>query len=61
MATSKLYVDPSYIAEASEDEFALAFARIEWCVVDSGVITHSIMYCVAMRTFIVYPIVSRER
>lgn len=29
MATSKLYVDPSYIAEASEDEFALAFARIE--------------------------------
>ncbi|KAK7690900.1 hypothetical protein QCA50_006002 [Cerrena zonata] len=29
MATSKLYVDPSYIARAEEDEFALAFARIE--------------------------------
>ena len=30
LATSKLYVDPKYIAEADEDEFALAFARIEW-------------------------------
>ena len=32
MATSKLYVDPAFIAKASQDEFALAFARIEWYV-----------------------------
>ncbi|KAJ3814084.1 proline iminopeptidase [Lentinula aff. lateritia] len=29
MATSKLYVDPSYINRAESDEFANAFARIE--------------------------------
>ena len=32
MATSKLYVDPAMIARAEGDQFALAFARIEWCV-----------------------------
>jgi len=30
MATSRLYVDPEYIAHAADDDkFALAFARIE--------------------------------
>ncbi|PBL03527.1 proline iminopeptidase [Armillaria gallica] len=29
MSTSKLYVDPSYIARAESDDFANAFARIE--------------------------------
>jgi len=29
MATSRLYVDPSIIAKADEDQFSLAFARIE--------------------------------
>jgi len=29
MATSRLYVDPNYIAKAEEDEFSVAFARIE--------------------------------
>jgi len=29
MTTSKLYVDPERVAHAEEDEFALAFARIE--------------------------------
>ncbi|CAK5268491.1 unnamed protein product, partial [Mycena citricolor] len=29
MATSKLYVDPKYIARAASDKFATAFARIE--------------------------------
>ena len=30
-STSKLYPDPDYISHFSEDEFSLAFARIE-CV-----------------------------
>lgn len=29
MATSRLYLDPSYLARAAEDNFALAFASIE--------------------------------
>jgi proline iminopeptidase len=30
MTTSRLYVDPDYVARAAEDDkFALAFARIE--------------------------------
>ncbi|KAJ3534371.1 hypothetical protein NMY22_g6954 [Coprinellus aureogranulatus] len=29
MATSRLYVDPAYIARAAQDDFANAFARIE--------------------------------
>ena len=29
MATSRLIPDPSYVAKADDDEFALAFARIE--------------------------------
>jgi len=29
MATSRLYVDPNYVAKAEEDQFSIAFARIE--------------------------------
>jgi len=29
MATSRLFVDPNYLAKAEEDQFSLAFARIE--------------------------------
>jgi len=30
LATSRLYLDPSYMARAEADIWALQFARIEW-------------------------------